>query len=144
MDNGTTVLLTTQYMDEAEHLADRILVIDKGKQIAAGTSDELKAQTGGATLEARVAEPRDIGRAAALLAGIAGTQPRSDPGARLISIPAGEGISLLLDAGRRLAEAGITLDDLGVRRPTLDEVFLSLTGAPSQGRAGSTEPEAAR
>jgi ABC-2 type transport system ATP-binding protein len=144
VDGGTTVLLTTQYMDEAEHLANRIIVIDKGKQIAAGTSDELKAQTGGATLEARVAEPRDIDRAAALLAGIAGAQPRSDPAARLVSVPAGEGIGLLLDAGRRLAEAGIALDDLGIRRPTLDEVFLSLTGAPSPGRAGSPEAEAAK
>ncbi|MDA8323313.1 MAG: ATP-binding cassette domain-containing protein [Actinomycetota bacterium] len=144
VDGGTTVLLTTQYMDEAEHLANRILIIDKGRQIAAGTSDELKAQTGGATLEARVAEPRDIDRAAALLAGIAGTQPRTEAGARLVSIPAGEGTSLLLDAGRRLAEAGIALDDLGIRRPTLDEVFLSLTGAPSRGRAGSPEAEAVK
>jgi ABC-2 type transport system ATP-binding protein len=144
VSGGTTVLLTTQYMDEAEHLADRILVIDKGEQAAAGTPDELKAQTGGATLEARVADPRDTGRAAALLAGVAGAQPRSDPGARLVSVPAGQGTGLLLDAGRRLAEAGIALDDLGIRRPTLDEVFLSLTGAPSGGRAGSPEAEAAK
>ncbi len=140
--DGTTVLLTTQYMEEAEHLADRIVVIDKGKEIAAGTADELKTQTGGATLEARVADPRDIDRAAALLAGLARAQPRSDPGARLVSIPAGEGTGLLLDAGRRLQEAGIALDDLGIRRPTLDEVFLSLTGAPSQDRAGAPKAEA--
>jgi len=141
---GTTVLLTTQYMDEAEHLANRIVVIDKGTQIAGGTADELKTQTGGATLEARVAEPRDLERAAALLASVAGTQPRSDPGARLLSIPAGEGTGLLLDAGRRLQDAGIPLDDLGIRRPTLDEVFLSLTGATSSGCTGSTETEKAK
>jgi ABC-2 type transport system ATP-binding protein len=139
---GTTVLLTTQYMEEAEHLANRIVVIDKGKEIAAGTADELKTQTGGATLEARVADPRDIDRAAALLAGVARAQPRSDPEARLVSIPAGEGTGLLLDAGRRLQEAGIALDDLGIRRSTLDEVFLSLTGASSQDRAGAPKAEA--
>ena len=144
VDDGTTVLLTTQYMDEAEHLANRIVVIDKGMQIAGGTADELKTQTGGATLEARVAEPRDIERVAALLASVAGAQPRSDPGARLVSVPAGAGTGLLLDAGRRLQEAGIALDDLGIRRPTLDEVFLSLTGAASQDRAGSPEAEAAK
>ncbi len=144
VEGGTTVLLTTQYMEEAEHLANQIIVIDKGLQIAGGTADELKTQTGGATLEARVAEPRDLDRAAALLASIAKARPRSDPGARLVSVPAGEGTGLLLDAGRRLAEAGIALDDLGIRRPTLDEVFLSLTGAPPQDRAGSPEAGAAR
>lgn len=117
-------------MDEAEHLASQIVVIDKGRQIAEGTPDELKAQAGSATLEARVADPRDLDRAATLLAGIAGARPRSDPARRLISIPAGAGTALLIDAGRRLDEAGIPLDDLGIRRPTLDEVFLSLTGAP--------------
>ena len=144
VDGGTTVLLTTQYMDEAEHLANWIVVIDKGTQIAGGTADELKTQTGGATLEARVAEPRDIQRVAALLASVAGAQPRSDPGARLVSVPAGAGTGLLLDAGRRLQEAGIALDDLGIRRPTLDEVFLSLTGAASQEGAVPPEAEAAK
>jgi ABC-2 type transport system ATP-binding protein len=144
VNDGTTVLLTTQYMEEAEHLANRIIVIDKGKQIAAGTPDELKTQAGGATLEARVADPRDADRAAALLASVARAQPRSDPEARLVSVPAGEGIGLLLDAGRRLQEAGIALDDLGIRRPTLDEVFLSLTGAASEDHAGPSEPETAK
>jgi ABC-2 type transport system ATP-binding protein len=141
---GTTVLLTTQYMEEAEHLANRIVVIDKGREIAAGTPDELKAQAGGATLEARVAEAGDIDRVAALLASVANAKPRSDPGARLVSIPAGEGTTLLLDAGRRLQEAGIVLDDLGIRRPTLDEVFLSLTGAPPLDGTRSPETEAAK
>jgi ABC-2 type transport system ATP-binding protein len=141
---GTTVLLTTQYMEEAEHLANRIVVIDKGREIAAGTADELKAQTGGATLEARVAEPRDTERAAAVVASVAGARPRSDPESGRISIPAGEGTGLLLDAGRRLQDAGIALDDLGIRRPTLDEVFLSLTGAASEDRAGSPKAEATK
>jgi len=144
VDGGTTVLLTTQYMDEAEHLANRIVVIDQGAQIAAGPAEELKAQVGGATLEARVAEPRDIERAAALLATIASARPRSDPAARLISIPAGEGTGLLIDAGRRLQEAGIALDDLGIRRPTLDEAFLALTAGASHDGAGTPEAEAER
>ena len=137
---GTTVLLTTQYMEEAEHLASRIVVIDKGSQIAAGTADELKAQAGGATLEVRVTDPRDVSRTAALLAGVAAARPRSDPDARLVSISAGRGTGLLLEVGRRLQEAGITLDDLGIRRPTLDEVFLSLTAARSPDPARSPEP----
>jgi ABC-2 type transport system ATP-binding protein len=141
---GTTVLLTTQYMEEAEHLANRIVVIDKGTEIAAGTADELKTQTGGATLEARVADPRDTGRAAAVLASVAGARPRSDPETGRVSIPAGEGTGLLLDVGRRLQDAGIALDDLGIRRPTLDEVFLSLTGSPSQDYTGSQKAEAAK
>jgi ABC-2 type transport system ATP-binding protein len=141
---GTTVLLTTQYMEEAEHLANRIVVIDKGREIAAGTADELKAQTGGATLEARVADPRDTERAAAVVASVAGARPRSDPESGRISIPAGAGTGLLLDAGRRLQDAGIALDDLGIRRPTLDEVFLSLTGAASDDHAGSPKAEATK
>jgi ABC-2 type transport system ATP-binding protein len=129
--DGTTVLLTTQYMEEAEQLANRIVVISRGTVIAAGTADELKSRTGGATLEARVADPSDADRAAAVLAGVVHAEPRSDPGSQLVSVPAGEGIGQLIEAGRRLQEAGIALDDLGIRRPTLDEVFLSLTGGPS-------------
>ena len=144
VDSGTTVLLTTQYMEEAEYLADRIVVIDKGRQIAGGTSDELKAQVGGATLEAHVTDPSDMERAAALLASAAGAQPQADPGARLLRVPAGEGTGLLLDAGRRLRDAGIALDDLGIRRPTLDEAFLALTGAPVAGSSKSTNAEVAK
>jgi ABC-2 type transport system ATP-binding protein len=139
---GTTVLLTTQYMEEAEHLANQIVVINKGKVIAEGTADELKEQTGGATLEARVENQRDIERAVTVLAGVSRGQPRSDPEARLVSIPAGEGIGLLLDVGHRLQEAGIAVYDLGIRRPTLDEVFISLTGSASPDHAESPKAEA--
>src|SRR5262249_54215822 len=132
---GTTVLLTTQYMEEAEHLADRIVVIDKGKIVAEGTSDELKEQTGGATLEGRVANPGDFERAIALLADIAKGQPRTDPDQRRISIPAAGGIELLTEVGRRFHEAGIALNDLGIRKPTLVEVFLALTGGEPQSEA---------
>jgi ABC-2 type transport system ATP-binding protein len=140
--DGTTLLLTTQYMEEAEHLADRIVVIDKGEEVAEGTADELKARTGGATLEARVAEAADVDRVAALLGSVTGTQPRTDSDARVVSVPAGEGTTLLLEVGRRLQDASITLDDLGIRRPTLDEVFLSLTGVPVL--AGTAEAGSAR
>ena len=144
VDAGTTVLLTTQYMEEAEYLADQIVVLDQGKVIAEGTADQLKEQTGGATLEARVADPRDIERAVALLAGLGQGEPRSDPEARRVSIPGGEGTQLLLDAGRRFQEAGIALDDLGIRRPTLDEAFLALTSAGSPRHPGSPKAEAAQ
>ena len=128
VEAGTTVLLTTQYMEEAEYLANRIVVIDHGKVIAEGTSDQLKAQSGGATLEARLANPGDISRAAGVLADFTKDEPRIDAEQNRVSIPAGDGIGLLLDVGRRLQDAGIALEDLGIRRPTLNEVFLSLTG----------------
>ncbi len=137
VDDGTTVLLTTQYMDEAEHLADRIVVIDKGKVIAEGTADQLKEQTGGATLEVRVADRRDVDRTAALLAEVSAVPPRTEPEQGLVSIPAAEGVDLLLDTGRRLRDAGIAVDDLGARRPTLDEVFLALTGDKPPHHTGS-------
>lgn len=144
VDAGTTVLLTTQYMEEAEHLADRIVVIDKGKVIAEGTADQLKEQTAGATLEVTVADQRDVERAAAVLAEVSKSEPQTEPDQRLVSIPAPEGVGLLLDVGRRLQEAGITVEDLGTRRPTLDEVFLALTGDGTPDHVESPKAEATR
>jgi ABC-2 type transport system ATP-binding protein len=138
---GTTVLLTTQYMEEADRLAHEIVVIDVGRVIAAGTAAALKAQLGGATLEARVADPAALERAAALLGELGAGRPRIDPDRKLVTIPAGEGTAVLLAAGRRFEQEGIVLDDLGVRRPSLDDVFLALTDASSQARAESS-PEA--
>lgn len=135
---GATVLLTTQYMEEAEVLADFIVVIDKGKVIARGTADELKEQTGAATLEARVTNPSDLERSVVLLSAINVGAPRVDRDQRRLSIPAGmEGTDLLFEVGRRFQEAGIALDDLGIRKPTLDEVFLALTEPGSSKRASS-------
>jgi len=134
--DGTTVLLTTQYMEEAERLAQRIVVIDEGSVIASGTAAQLKEQLGGAMLEARVAHAADLERAAAVLAELSGAgPPRTDPDRQLVVIGAGAGTARLLAAGRRLEEAGIELDDLGIRRPSLDDVFLALTGAPAEERA---------
>jgi ABC-2 type transport system ATP-binding protein len=129
---GTTVLLTTQYMEEAERLADRIVVIDSGRVIANGTAEQLKEHMGGDVLEARVSDPAQLQRAAALLAGLGDGQPHVDAEERRISSPTTGGTSVLIAAGRKLEDAGIPLDDLGIRRPSLDDVFLALTGAPTR------------
>jgi ABC-2 type transport system ATP-binding protein len=126
---GTTVLLTTQYMEEAERLADQIVVIDTGKVIADGTAEQLKGRLGGDLLEVRVARVADLDRAAALLGEIARSEPRIDRDQQRASVPTTGGTALLIAAGRRLEEESIALDDLGIRRPSLDDVFLSLTGA---------------
>jgi ABC-2 type transport system ATP-binding protein len=124
-----TVLLTTQYMEEAERLAHTIVVIDVGRVIADGTAEQLKERLGGDTLEARVSDPTDLDRAVTLLASLGDGQPRTDPDQRRLSLPTKGGTALLIAAGRRFQEEGIPLDDLGIRRPSLDDVFLSLTGA---------------
>jgi daunorubicin resistance ABC transporter ATP-binding subunit len=129
VEAGTTVLLTTQYMEEAERLAHRIVVVDHGRVIAEGTAQQLKDRLGGDTLEARVRDVADLDRAASLLAEVAGGRPRSDLAERRVSIPTKGGTTLLIAAGRRLEDAGIELDDLGIHRPSLDDVFLALTGA---------------
>jgi ABC-2 type transport system ATP-binding protein len=129
---GTTVLLTTQYMEEADRLADRIVVIDSGRVIAAGTAAQLKEQLGGDVLEVRVSSADDLERAAALVGELDGGTPHVDADQRRVSLPTTGGTPLLIAAGRKLEEAGIALDDLGIRRPSLDDVFLKLTGAPPQ------------
>ncbi|HST24701.1 MAG TPA: ATP-binding cassette domain-containing protein [Gaiellaceae bacterium] len=129
VDGGTTVLLTTQYMEEAERLASRIVVIDVGRVIADGTSQQLKDRLGGDTLEVRVGRADDLERAAALLSEVVGAQPRIDAAEQRVSVPTRGGTTLLIAAGRRLEEAGIELDDIGIHRPSLDDVFLALTGA---------------
>jgi ABC-2 type transport system ATP-binding protein len=125
---GATVLLTTQYMEEAERLADRIVVLDAGSVIAEGTSEQLKERLGGDLLEVRVADAEQLTQAAELIAAIAGGEPNVDPHLRRITVPTTSGVDLLLTAARRLQDADIRLDDLGVRRPSLDDVFLALTG----------------
>jgi ABC-2 type transport system ATP-binding protein len=133
---GTTVLLTTQYMEEVEHLANWIVVVDRGRVIANGTPDQLKKQVGGARLEVRVARPEDVDRAFCVVSAVAGTRATLDRDQRMVSVPTGNGTELLLEAGSRLQHEEIAVDDLGIRRPNLDEVFLELTGAARSPNAG--------
>jgi ABC-2 type transport system ATP-binding protein len=134
---GTTVLLTTQYMEEAEHLAHRIVVMDSGQVVAEGTADELKDHLGGNVLEVRMGNSNDLERATALIAGLATGSPRVDRDLNQISFPIQGGAKVLIAAGRALDDDGIDVEDLGIRRPSLDDVFLSLTGHTAQAKAAS-------
>ena len=125
---GTTVLLTTQYLDEADALADAISVVDHGRVIAAGSPDELKAQVGGDVLQVRLADPRRTGLAAATLGPLATGEAVIDAEAGELAVPVGAGEGVLPDALRRLDADGVGVRDLSLRRPTLDDVFLALTG----------------
>ena len=123
---GTTLLLTTQYLDEADHLADQIAVIDQGRVIAEGTSDQLKAQVGGDRLEIRLGDGHRDEEAIAALEPIAHERPFCENGS--LRVPLRQLRGVIADAVRLLDDAGIGIDDIAVRRPTLDDVFLKLTG----------------
>ncbi|MFT4036086.1 MAG: ATP-binding cassette domain-containing protein [Patulibacter sp.] len=128
---GTTLLLTTQYLEEAERLADDIVVIDHGRVIAQGNSRDLKRRVGGDQLQLVVRDPAQLEHAAAILARGTNTSPQLDIGSRSATVPTRSGVAALAAASVALADAGIEVDDLGMRQPTLDEVFLTLTGAPA-------------
>ena len=139
VSSGTTVLLTTQYLDEADRLSDQIAVIDHGRVIAEGTSDELKARVGGERLEVTVGDEGDGPRAADVLCD-ACTEPPAVEGRRvLFAMPREHGA--VTEVVRRLDDAGIVVDDIAVRRPTLDDVFLTLTGRPAEEAAAEDEQE---
>lgn len=127
---GTTVLLTTQYLDEADQLAARIAVIDTGKVIASGTPDTLKSTVGG-RIDVVVKDPAGIADAAAALGRIAGSHPQVDADRRFLSAHVGADSVSLPEVVRLLDSAGVDPEDVAVRRPTLDEVFLTLTGKPA-------------
>ncbi|MGK5531483.1 ATP-binding cassette domain-containing protein [Streptomyces sp. URMC 129] len=145
---GTTVLLTTQYLEEADQLADRVSVLDRGRRIAEGTADELKSAVGGDRVDVVVRDPARLTSAAAVI-GMAARAPgtTTDPDRRLVSAPVTDRMAALTETVRALDAAGIEAEDIALRRPTLDEAFLHLTGAGTTGAgttgAGTTEQEPA-
>ena len=128
---GTTVLLTTQYLDEADQLASQINVIDSGRVIAEGTPSQLKSQIGGDRVEFVVHDQFQVSLAAQAVAGLGLAAPTTDQDSRLVSVQVSDKGTALVEAVRLLDDAGIAVDDLALRRPTLDEVFLNLTGRPT-------------
>jgi oleandomycin transport system ATP-binding protein len=139
---GTTVLLTTQYLEEADRLADEIVVIDHGKVIAAGTPQQLKTRVGGHVLQARPADPADVEKTERIVSDFAagGESTHSDGEVVTVTI---DNRAALGEVVRRLDDAGIVVDDLSLRRPSLDEVFLAVTGHLAE-RASETDEDRER
>jgi ABC-2 type transport system ATP-binding protein len=140
---GATVLLTTQYLEEADELAHGIAVIDHGRVIARGTADELKSQIGGERIEVVVRSGDDLARAAELLARDCAGDCVTDEQERRVTVPAHGGAQRLVQVVRDLDAAGIAIDDVGLRRPTLDDVFLALTGRAAEQAPASDAAEGA-
>jgi ABC-2 type transport system ATP-binding protein len=143
VDSGTTILLTTQYLEEADRLAHDILVVDHGAVIARGDARSLKRQVGGDQVGLVVSSPDHLDEATAILARATATEPLVDRPARSATAPTADGVRALAAAAIALADAGIDVDDLGVHQPTLDEVFLTLTGMPIDPdlEVADTEPQ---
>ncbi|MFB4304666.1 ATP-binding cassette domain-containing protein [Actinomadura sp. GTD37] len=131
--NGGTLLLTTQYMEDADRLADQVMVIDHGRAIARGTADALKDQVGGNRIELTVADAAEFETAKQALAWVAVGAMRAAPESLQITAPVTDGPEALREVLGRLAEAGVRVRDAGLRRPTLDDVYLTLTGRQASG-----------
>ena len=130
VSGGTTLLLTTQYLEEADVLADEIVVIDRGKAIARGTADQLKLQVGGERIEVTIRDKARLAEAEQIMARLGGS-PQHDLDRRSLAVAA-SGVATLTAALHAFEDAGIDLDDVGLRRPTLDDAFLSLTGRTTE------------
>lgn len=139
VSGGTTLLLTTQYLEEADHLAHDIAVVDHGRVIARGTSDQLKARTGGERVEVVVHEREHIPAAVEVLTGFGKGETTVEEHTRQLTVPVSGGAKLLAEVIRELDTRGIEIDDIGLRRPTLDDVFLSLTGHLAEAKAEAEE-----
>jgi ABC-2 type transport system ATP-binding protein len=140
---GKTLLLTTQYLEEADELADSIAVVDSGRIIARGTADELKSRVGGERIEVVVRQRTDIPRAADVLSRDCEGETSVDEHTRRLTVPAHGGAQRLVQVVRDLDEASVGIDDIALRRPTLDDVFLSLTGHAAEVKAEEAEQERA-
>ena len=128
VDRGTNVLLTTQYLDEADHLAGQIVIIDHGKTIASGTPTELKQRAGRNIIEVHVRDREDVSEAAKAMARIGDGEPQIDESTRRVSIVVEGGTERITACMKAIDECGIVLDDVALRQPKLDEVFMALTG----------------
>ncbi|AXK33823.1 ATP-binding cassette domain-containing protein [Streptomyces armeniacus] len=142
VSGGTTLLLTTQYLEEADRLAHDIAVVDHGKVIARGTSDQLKARTGGERVEVVVHEREHIATARGVLEGFGKGESVVEEHTRKITVPVTGGAKLLAEVIRELDARGVEIDDIGLRRPTLDDVFLSLTGHVAEVSETNGAPDA--
>jgi ABC-2 type transport system ATP-binding protein len=141
--DGATILLTTQYLEEADRLCDRVVVIDHGKVIADGAPDELKATIGGERLDIVIRDAARLPDAIAALRRASGAEPSVEPDARRLTTPADGGAATLTAAVRELDAAGVAAEDIALRRPTLDEVFLRLTGHATTEEVANSEPSPA-
>jgi ABC-2 type transport system ATP-binding protein len=137
--DGTTVLLTTQYLDEADRLAHRIAVVDGGKVIAEGTSDELKDRVGGERVEVTLADEQDAPAAAAALASMCSGAPQIEGDIVRVTVERRDGA--VMEAARLLDRTNAGVEDIAVRRPTLDDVFLTLTGHKAEEVAEDVDPD---
>jgi ABC-2 type transport system ATP-binding protein len=126
---GTTLLLTTQYLEEADRLADRIAVIERGRMIADGSPGELKQRVGGDVLEVRSASFGDLDRLVHVLSGLGSGPPVADVREQRVTLPTADRVATLLAAAKRIEESGLQIDDISLRRPSLDDVFLALTSS---------------
>jgi len=139
--DGTTVLLTTQYLEEADELADRIVVIDHGRVVEEGTADELKDRTGGRSLHIEVFDLDGLAAAARSVAETTGSEPDVDQTTRTLTVAVGTDTELAAAVITRLSAAGVHIDDFRLERPSLDDVFLNITGhtTPTSSTAGASE-----